>query len=936
MHIKHIKTGTSGQQAINYLMGEKDHRGEKRESIVVMKGDPMSTAQVIDSLEGRTSTYSSAVIAWGPEEAPTAEERQAVLEDYCKAARRGLAEERVSIAAVAHEEANGAWHIHVVTAKVDLKTGKAFNPAPPGWQHTFDPLRNAWNYERGWARPDDPERARLVQEGHGAYITADAIKDAMLNKATPEHIKKVITNMLVQEMTPMDSRSSLVKKLEAMGFKVPRQGENYITLQYREHKIRLKGELYERNFKAHELKATGPNNDIASQAERSRGGEIDREKARVFRADFNNRVEAASRDSEKRYGNRTEKATLGKAKSVVNSADGDLVNKQLSVVADSVSRERNNSSADTNNEAVGHVATATEGLTHGKVQGPVVHSSKEAESEGAHAKRANGREASKLKWKADWQATLARHKQESAEVFNAFMLAKRQRQGTKAELALRYLQAKATLQNKQKLERDAHFTKASQQTKNNIFDPCKYKASGNIIRGADGQTICKVSCGSVFITKTDPASLLVSMRLFQQLNGKAVQLKGPIAFKEKCIRVMLENNIPLKNTDRKTLKLYGAMTAMLKQEKEDANRNAGNATAVNGTLGKREESNATANIEASRTNAVIDRKIRSFGESTEERIMKNDKELESFKTKIPLDAFLESYGWEAKASKNSATVELKKGKNTILVSKNEGSGHYIYFERHGTTSGTIVDYMQKYEGISNLGEIRKKLRPAIGIAPNLQARARKLQSTSLPEAQINAAWEAMPAYTGNYLSKKRGLTKETLSKFDVRQNASGKACFRHRHTGNTENTYGWEEKGEGWKSFSTGGKKALFYEEVGTGPTKIIIGEATVDLMSYEQLHGSELGGRRIYMGTSGSISKEQHGAIKAAMASSGNTPVILVLDNDEKGIEMAAAIKEYIPRAEMHLATKGKDWNEELLKTLEEKEKTLAQHRAKEHEMEM
>ena len=55
---------------------------------------------------------------------------------------------------------------------VDLETGKSLNIAPPGWQKTFGPLRDAFNHEHGWSRPDDPARARAQQPGHRAYVVA--------------------------------------------------------------------------------------------------------------------------------------------------------------------------------------------------------------------------------------------------------------------------------------------------------------------------------------------------------------------------------------------------------------------------------------------------------------------------------------------------------------------------------------------------------------------------------------------------------------------------------------------------------------------------------------------------------------------------------------------------------------------------------------------
>ena len=66
---------------------------------------------------------------------------------------RGLEEERYSWSAVLHREADGGVHVHVLAARCDLETGKSLNIAPPGWQKTFDALRDSLNYEHGWSRP---------------------------------------------------------------------------------------------------------------------------------------------------------------------------------------------------------------------------------------------------------------------------------------------------------------------------------------------------------------------------------------------------------------------------------------------------------------------------------------------------------------------------------------------------------------------------------------------------------------------------------------------------------------------------------------------------------------------------------------------------------------------------------------------------------------
>ena len=68
----------------------------------------------------------------------------------------GLEPDRDSWTAVLHREQGGGVHEHVLTARCDLETGKGLNIAPPGWQKTWDPLRDTFNHEHGRSRPDDP------------------------------------------------------------------------------------------------------------------------------------------------------------------------------------------------------------------------------------------------------------------------------------------------------------------------------------------------------------------------------------------------------------------------------------------------------------------------------------------------------------------------------------------------------------------------------------------------------------------------------------------------------------------------------------------------------------------------------------------------------------------------------------------------------------
>ena len=160
MLVKFIARGTgSAQAAADYLLRETDSQGQVRDDMAVLRGDPDDVAAVADSLEF-DHKYTSGVIAWAPEDQPSAQDIDRVLNEVEKSAWAGLAPDRYAWAAVQHRTANGGVHVHVLAARCDLETGKSLNIAPPGWEQTYNPLVEACNLDKGWSRPDDPARAR--------------------------------------------------------------------------------------------------------------------------------------------------------------------------------------------------------------------------------------------------------------------------------------------------------------------------------------------------------------------------------------------------------------------------------------------------------------------------------------------------------------------------------------------------------------------------------------------------------------------------------------------------------------------------------------------------------------------------------------------------------------------------------------------------------
>ena len=197
MLVKFLARGTgAARDATGYLLGERDAAGKPRDGVEVLRGDPHQVAAVADTLPFEHK-YTSGVIAWAPEDQPTDEQIGAVLDAFEKTAWAGLDFDRYAWTAVLHRERGGGAHVHVLAARCDLETGRSLNIAPPGWEKTFGPLRDAFNAEHGWARPDDPARARVQQPGHRAYIDATRLRAGLRLESSP---RDLIRDYLLQRV----------------------------------------------------------------------------------------------------------------------------------------------------------------------------------------------------------------------------------------------------------------------------------------------------------------------------------------------------------------------------------------------------------------------------------------------------------------------------------------------------------------------------------------------------------------------------------------------------------------------------------------------------------------------------------------------------------------------------------------------------------------
>lgn len=265
MHIKFLPHGKgSAMAAVNYLLDEKDHKGETRVGAQVLRGNPKLVGEVADCSPYEYH-YTSGVIAWAPEDHISDERIQETLDDFETLAFAGLDANQYAMTAIQNESENGNKHIHVLVARVELSSGKSLNIAPPGWQKDFDAMRDHLNEKYQWARPDDPARARTIQLGNPKNTTTKQAKEAITHYLT-EAIKT----------GQIQNRQDITEQLKSIG-EITREGKDYISVKPQgfERAIRLKGGIYHEGFNAGSIQQNRSAEERAeSTASRDTGNRI--------------------------------------------------------------------------------------------------------------------------------------------------------------------------------------------------------------------------------------------------------------------------------------------------------------------------------------------------------------------------------------------------------------------------------------------------------------------------------------------------------------------------------------------------------------------------------------------------------------------------------------------------------------------------------------
>lgn len=221
----------------------------------LLKGDTALTCALIDSSPNKWR-YSSGVIAFADDDAPTPEQIEAVIADFEATVFAGLEPDQYNSLWVKHTH-EGNTELHFIVPRLELSTGKALNIAPPGYEKLFDSWRDKWNFSMGWADPQDKIRERLIQDGpnYQLKLDAEAVRTGMPKAENP---RQLMAEYLFQRVAngQIETHADVLASIAEVGCEVNRNDVDKKTgtpfLSFRPEPeakpIRLKGALFDKQF----------------------------------------------------------------------------------------------------------------------------------------------------------------------------------------------------------------------------------------------------------------------------------------------------------------------------------------------------------------------------------------------------------------------------------------------------------------------------------------------------------------------------------------------------------------------------------------------------------------------------------------------------------------------------------------------------------------
>ncbi|MGU2444650.1 relaxase/mobilization nuclease domain-containing protein [Burkholderia cenocepacia] len=247
MLVSNFKAGSTSS-AVDYVLSNRNHKGEQRPNKpIVLKGDEFLTRQAGEFSSKFSNETTSGVIAFAKGENPTHEEMLKIIDRYEKTFL-GNMKDRVAPLYVLHEEKD-AKHIHVIIPNIDLKTGKAYNPFPPG-QLTKDLMKSfssLENHRHGYEQVKEntlkPAQTKTTHKAIAHKNDSEFFKSIFKNSTDKRTFEKSCIELV--KSNEVKNRDELISFLKENGYTFSRIGKDYLSIENSSGKnFRLKDGIF--------------------------------------------------------------------------------------------------------------------------------------------------------------------------------------------------------------------------------------------------------------------------------------------------------------------------------------------------------------------------------------------------------------------------------------------------------------------------------------------------------------------------------------------------------------------------------------------------------------------------------------------------------------------------------------------------------------------
>ena len=261
-------TRTGGGGAVrNYLLFDKNDKTKPRDGARLIYGNDSDTTEVINGIKN-SKIYTSGVLSFAPGESITDAQKIEIIESFEQNLFPGLMKGEYSGYWVEHQDKD-RQELHFVFADIHLPSGKALPVYYIG--KDFD-LVDSWkdliNIDYGLEDPNDPKRKRAYRlKGYEYNQQKQQEIDAQANLAGQKEkkvfIEEQIALHLIEAIAGDESIQTQADVIELIGsmFEITRIAKDGKSISIKHpdggRNIKLKGMIYERDFKRQDLETLG-------------------------------------------------------------------------------------------------------------------------------------------------------------------------------------------------------------------------------------------------------------------------------------------------------------------------------------------------------------------------------------------------------------------------------------------------------------------------------------------------------------------------------------------------------------------------------------------------------------------------------------------------------------------------------------------------------